>query len=152
MNLVEKLKARSMTIASAESVTGGMIASSIVNTSGASKVFNGGVVSYTKEAKCRLLDLSMEDIDRYCVYSHEIAQKMALAIKEKTKSNVAVATTGVAGPGSDENVEAGTIYYCIVVENNIYSRHLKLNGERNDIRKMAVTAILADLESIIDKI
>jgi nicotinamide-nucleotide amidase len=77
---------------------------------------------------------------------------MALSIMEKTSSKVAISTTGVAGPGPDENVEPGTIFYCLVVEGKIYSKHLNLSGDRNDIRRIAVTAILADLEDIIDKI
>jgi PncC family amidohydrolase len=152
MNLVEKLLVRGMSISTAESITGGMIASSIVNMPGASKVFKGSVVSYTKDAKCSLLNLTLDEIEKYGVYSHEIAKAMALSIMEKTSSKVAISTTGVAGPGPDENVEPGTIFYCLVVEGKIYSKHLNLSGDRNDIRRIAVTAILADLEDIIDKI
>ena len=152
MNLVEKLLVRGMSISTAESITGGMIASSIVNMPGASKVFKGSVVSYTKDAKCSLLDLTLEEIEKYGVYSHETAKAMALAIINKTGASVAISTTGVAGPGPDENVEAGTVFYCLIVEDKIYSKYLNLNGNRNDVRRIAVTAILADLEDIIDKI
>lgn len=152
MNLVEKLLVRGFSISTAESVTGGLISAAIVNMPSASKVFKGGIVCYTKDTKCSMLGINMEDIEKHGVYSHETAKKMALSVKEKNATSVAISTTGVAGPGADEGVEPGTIYYCIVVEDTVYSKYLNLCGDRNEVRKLAVMAILADLEDIIDKI
>ena len=86
MNLVEKLKKLNLTICTAESITGGMIASNICNIEGASQVFNGGIVAYTKKMKQKLLGLNMDDINKYGVYSEKTVFSMAKAAKEKTES------------------------------------------------------------------
>ena len=119
MNIIEVLKKHNLTISTAESLTGGMIASMICDISGASNYFKGSIVSYTKETKNKLLGLSLEDIEKYGVYSFETVEAMAKSIKEKTNSNIAIATSGVSGPGPDENVFAGTVYYCFIINDKI---------------------------------
>ena len=86
MNLVEKLIENKLTISAAESLTGGLLQATIVNIPNASKVFLGGIVSYTKETKCRLLGLSMDNIEKYGVYSNETSYSMAKGVKNLTNS------------------------------------------------------------------
>ena len=137
MNIIEVLKKHNLTISTAESLTGGMIASSICDISGASNYFKGSIVSYTKETKNKLLGLSLEDIEKYGVYSFETVEAMALSIKEKTNSNIAIATSGVAGPGPDENILPGTVYYCFVINDKIIKDKKSFIGDRNKVRKEA---------------
>ena len=137
MNIIEKLKECNLTISTAESLTAGLIASKICEISGASNYFKGGIVSYTKETKCMLLGLKMEDIEKYSVYSNETVISMAKGIKEKTNSDIAIATSGVAGPGSDEGVPAGTVYYCFIIKDKIITEKKKFKGERNEVRNEA---------------
>ena len=149
MNIIETLKENNLTISTAESITGGLIASKICEIPGASNFFKGGVVSYTKEAKCELLGLNMEDINKYGVYSKETVMAMAEGIKNKTKSDVAVATSGVAGPGADEGVEAGTVYFCYYIENKILTEKKVFKGSRNEIRDEASSYVLSTLVGLL---
>ena len=137
MNIIEVLKKHNLTISTAESLTGGMIASSICEISGASNYFKGGIVSYTKETKNKLLGLSLENIEKYGVYSFETVEAMALSIKKKTNSNIAISTSGVAGPGPDENILPGTVYYCFIINDKIVKEKKSFIGNRNEVRKEA---------------
>lgn len=149
-NLVEILNDKKITIATAESFTGGLLASSIVNMPHASNCFKGGIVSYTKEAKNKLLKISLDEIEKYGVYSIHTARLMALNVSNILDSNIGVGTTGVAGPGSDEGVSAGTLYYSIYYNNRFYDNVLYLGEDRNQNRIDAVNRIISDLIEIIN--
>lgn len=151
MNLVEKLISKNLTISAAESLTGGLLQATIVNIPNASKVFLGGVVSYTKDAKCRLLGLNIEDIEKYGVYSNETSLSMAKGVKELTNSNIAVGISGVAGPGSDEGLPAGTVYYSIIINEVIYNRVIHIESKnRQEVRKETVDIIINDLLKLVE--
>ena len=152
MNIIERLKKFNFTISTAESITGGLIASKICEISGASNYFKGGVVSYTKEAKCSLLGLNMADIEKYGVYSKETVVSMAKGIKEKTKSDIAIATSGVAGPGPDEGVEAGTVYFCYYIDDYILTEKKVFEGNRNEIRNKAAEYALGVVVGLLTKV
>jgi nicotinamide-nucleotide amidase len=116
----------------------------------ASKVFLGGVASYTKEAKCRLLGLTMEEIERFGVYSNETSFSMAQGVKKLTNSNIAIGISGVAGPGSDEGVEAGTVYYTIVLNEMVYNKKIEIKDEtRQIVREKTVEVIINDLFELL---
>ena len=108
--LVAFLKENNMSITTAESCTGGMIASEIVEVSGASNVFFEGYITYSEEAKAKLLNVSPNTISKYGVVSVEVAAEMAKGAATAAKADVAISTTGVAGPfgGSKEN-PVGTV-------------------------------------------
>ena len=152
MNIIERLKECNLTISTAESITGGLIASKICEISGASNYFKGGVVSYTKEAKESLLGVSLEDIEKYGVYSKETVIKMAEGIKERTNSDIAIATSGVAGPGPDEGVEAGTVYFCYYILDKIVTEKKKFEGTRNEIREYAANHALVMVVGLLTKV
>lgn len=137
MDIIEKLKEKNLTISTAESLTAGKIASNICSVSGASNFYKGGVVAYTKEIKCSLLGLKMSDIEKYGVYSKETVLSMAKSIKDKTKSDIAIATSGVAGPKDDEGVACGTVYFCFIVLDKIITECIRFNGTRNEVREDA---------------
>ena len=150
MNIVEKLIEKKLTISAAESLTGGLLQATIVNIPNASKVFLGGVVSYTKEAKCGLLGLTMDDIEKYGVYSNETSYSMAKGVKQLTNSNIAIGISGVAGPGSDEGVSAGTVYYSIIINDDNYNRVIELKDKsRLEVRLETVNIIIDDLLTLL---
>lgn len=151
MNLIEFLIQKNLTISAAESLTGGLLQAKIVSIPNASKVFVGGVVSYTKEAKCKLLGLTMEDINKYGVYSNETSLSMAMGVKKLTNSDISIGISGVAGPGSDENVEAGTVFYTIIIDDKIYNKKILLsNFTRQEVREKTVDLILENLINLLN--
>ena len=107
----ELLKARGVTFAAAESCTGGLIAKRITDVPGASRVFMGGVVSYTDTVKHRVLDVPAEMLEEYGAVSAPVARAMAEGARKATTADCAVSVTGVAGPDRDERGNAvGTVF------------------------------------------
>ena len=102
---------KGLTLSSAESCTGGYIGKLITDVSGSSAVYNGGVISYVHEVKKGLLGVKDETIEKYTEVSFEAAAEMAEGVRDLTKSDVAVSTTGFAGPlGGNENDPVGCVY------------------------------------------
>ena len=109
--LVRTLKEKGLTIATAESCTGGLIAERITSVSGSSEVFGYGFVTYWEQAKAKLVGVEPEVIARYNVVSAPVAAQMALGAAEAAGADIAVSVTGLAGPtGGDELRPVGTVY------------------------------------------
>ena len=109
--IVERASARGVTVSTAESLTAGMIASTIADIPGASAVLRGGAVTYCDEIKHRVLGVEQETLDRYTAVSHQTAREMAVGSLELYQSDIAVSATGYAGPGGGtEDDPAGTFY------------------------------------------
>lgn len=134
--LISYLIENKMTISAAESCTGGMIMSTLINVPGASKVINEGYVTYSEEAKMRILGVVKSTIDKYSVYSKEVALQMALGVRKLSKADVAVSVTGV----TDNN--EGTFDYCIIINSHPYLYHYTVFGSRNEIRNKQTRIIL----------
>ena len=110
-DIVERASARGVTVSTAESLTAGMIASTIADIPGASAVLRGGAVTYCDEIKHRVLGVEQETLDRYTAVSHQTAREMAVGSLELYQSDIAVSATGYAGPGGGtEDDSAGTFY------------------------------------------
>lgn len=110
-HIVERASARGVTVSTAESLTAGMIASTIADIPGASAVLRGGAVTYCDEIKHRVLGVDQETLDRYTAVSHQTAREMAAGSLELYQSDIAVSATGYAGPGGGtEDDPAGTFY------------------------------------------
>ena len=107
----ELLKAQKMTIATAESCTGGLIASMITDISGSSEYMQGGIVSYSNSVKVNQLGVKQEDLDSVGAVSKEVALKMAKGVSERLGSDIGISTTGIAGPtGGTEEKPVGTVW------------------------------------------
>ena len=131
-SVVQTLTAKGLTLATAESLTGGLIAKRITDISGASKIFRGGFVTYTNEIKHKLLGVSVETLDRFGAVSAECAMEMAKGAREKTGSDIAVSATGIAGPSSDERgTPVGTVFIGISSKSGETFRKLLLSGMRS---------------------
>ncbi len=139
----QRLLLKRYTLATAESCTGGLIAERITQVPGASEYFVGSVVSYTNEAKTRLLGVPSEVIERQGPVSGEVAEAMARAIKERTNATIGVSVTGIAGPGGGTDaVPVGTVYIGLADDVGTFNRRLILPGDRHLIRWRASTAAL----------
>ena len=142
-NLVRILFERALKITTAESCTGGMIASTLVNVAGVSDVFEAGYVTYSEEAKMRLLGVRKETIEKYTVYSEEVAREMAQGAAEAAGADVAVSVTGIAGPdGGTPDFPVGLCYIgCYYNGETTVIRHI-FEGDRQQVRKSAADAAM----------
>lgn len=127
--IITKLKESNRTLSTAESCTGGLIASSITDIPGASKVFLGGMVLYATEMKLKLLGIS-EEVLAYGVISSQMAEEMASKIRVLTGSDFSIATTGNLGPDVMEGKPKGLIYIAVGTEKKIFVKELNLQGDR----------------------
>ncbi len=136
--LIEILKKNKKTLTTAESCTGGMIASEITSVSGASSVFEGGFVTYSERIKEEFLGVSPDVISKNGVVSKEVALEMAIGAAKKASADISVAVTGVAGPtgGSEEN-PVGTVWFGIATAKKAFARKFIFEGTRQEIRTKA---------------
>ena len=139
-NAFALLKERKLTMASAESCTGGLIAKRMTDLSGASAVFRGGVVSYATEVKADVLGVNKIVLDHFGAVSEPVARAMAEGARRIMKADIAVSTTGVAGPDKDDRGnEVGTVYIALAVKGDTVCRKLSLDGDREAIRTAAAS-------------
>ncbi len=132
---VHLLAEYNLTIATAESCTGGMIASELVDYPGISTYFNEGYVTYSNEAKQRLLHVKETTLSKFGAVSDECAREMAYGIMQAAGSDIGIATTGIAGPdgGTDEK-PVGTVYIACAYKGKIVTKHYLFEGSRMQIR------------------
>lgn len=150
--IVDKLRNLKMTLATAESVTGGMIASSLVSAAGVSSVFKGGVVAYSNKAKIDLLKVQESTLAKYGAISSQVAKEMAVGIIKSLHCDIGIGVTGIAGPEPVENKEVGLVYFCIVVIDRAYEYEAKFKNEGRSKNRIAITSkILEELLKIIIK-
>lgn len=140
--LVSLLKEKNIIVTTAESCTGGMVASSIVNVSGASSIFKQGYITYCDEAKMSMLGVKKETLDKYTAVSNEVACEMADGARTKAGADVAVSVTGVAGPSMEDGKPVGLVYIGIADENNVFARKYNFTGDRMMIRTNACKSAL----------
>ena len=148
--VVKMLSAKKMTLAVAESFTGGKIAELITTIPGASVVFKGGVVSYATEAKINVLRVPEALIEKHSVVSGEVAEAMAENVRELLNSNFAIATTGNAGPTKgDSNADIGTVYIAIAGPVRTYSQQFTMGNHRTRVVQKSVNKALELLQKEI---
>ena len=137
------LAENNMKLATAESCTGGNIAHILTTVPGSSAYFSGGVVAYSNEIKVNLLGVSASDLSAYGAVSKQVAEQMAEGIKKITGADIAVATTGIAGPsGGTVEKPVGTVWIAVNCKNQTSSREFKFNGTRQIIIERTTQAAL----------
>ncbi|WP_313808309.1 competence/damage-inducible protein A [Flavobacterium sp.] len=137
------LKEKGLTLSTAESCTGGKIASVLTSVSGSSAYFKGSLVSYATEAKVAILGISQELIDKHSVVSVEVAEAMALGAQKIMKTDYALATTGNAGPNKgDADAEVGTVIIALATPNGVYTEEFNFGQPREKVIDRAVTKAL----------
>ena len=135
----ELLKKHKMTVSTAESCTGGTIASVLSSVSGASNYFKGSVVSYATEAKMDVLGIPESLIKEFSVVSAEVVSAMAVSVKNLMKTDFAIATTGNAGPTKgDGNAEIGTVFIALATPNEVIVEEYNFGQPREKVIDRAV--------------
>ncbi len=148
--LLSRLRARSLTMATAESCTGGNIAHRITSVAGSSDVFLGGVVSYANEVKATLLDVSKEDLATHGAVSQPVVEQMASGVCRATGARCACATSGIAGPGGGSPEKpVGTVWIGWCVDGHVSSRLFHLPGDRARVIDRATTEALLGLIQLL---
>lgn len=150
--VVNLLKKYELTVCTAESCTGGMLAGRLVNVPGVSDVFREGFIAYSNKSKRKLLDVSKSTLKKYGAVSQQTAKEMAMGGVLATDSDVCVAITGLAGPdgGTDEK-PVGLVYIACYMKDKVWVEHYQFKGNRGKIREQSVVKALDLLRrSILD--
>ncbi|MBQ3589333.1 MAG: CinA family protein [Clostridia bacterium] len=143
--IVDILKQRGLTLSTAESCTGGLVAKSITDVSGCSSVFYGGVVSYDNSVKQGVLGVKEETLNTYGAVSYETAREMAQGVRRALNTDIGISTTGIAGPGGGTPTKpVGTVYIGIATSDSVQSIRLNINENfsRSEIRAQACYQLL----------
>lgn len=144
--LIEK----KLTISTAESCTGGMIAGTLINYPGISEVFLEGVVTYSNEAKHNRLGVKNETLEKYGAVSEETAREMAVGIAKAAKTDVSIVTTGIAGPeGGTKEKPVGLVYVGVYVQGEVTVKRCIFNGNRSRVRLQATITGLDMLRRVL---
>ena len=142
VNLLEK---NGLTVTTAESCTGGLVAARLVNVPGASEVFREGFVTYSNKAKKKYLDVSKSTLRKYGAVSEQTAKEMATGGVFATDADACVAITGIAGPdGGTEEKPVGLVYIACYMKDSVKVEEYRLKGNREKIREQA-TVLALDL-------
>ncbi len=151
--IINQLIQKHLSLATAESCTGGLIAHRLTNVSGASTVFIGGIVAYSNEVKKSLLDVLESSLIKYGAVSNTVALEMALGVSKRLHSNIGVGITGIAGPtGGTPEKPVGLVYISVVVlpfDIQIV-KEFHFNGTRSEIKQQTSDTALNLLLNIIN--
>ena len=142
--LIKLLIRKKIKISVAESCTGGLLASSITSISGASKIFNLGLITYSNQAKIKILKVNKKIIKKYGAVSHECCYAMVNNLSKISKANINVSITGIAGPkGGTKQKPVGLVYIGIKKGNKTQiNKYLFKNKKRSSIQKATVKKAL----------
>ena len=136
-----------LTISTAESCTGGMVAAKLISYPGISSAFLEGAVTYSNEAKIRRLGVKKETLDVYGAVIEETAREMVEGIAKESSSNTSIATTGIAGPGGGTNEKpVGLVYIAVHVNDNTTIEKCNFSGNREEVRVSATNYALKMLK------
>jgi nicotinamide-nucleotide amidase len=150
-NLVKKLIKKKLKISSAESCTGGMLASSITSISGASKVFNLGLVTYSNQAKIKILRVNKSILRNYGAVSAECCKAMVVNLAKISKANINVSVTGIAGPNGGSKTKPVGLVYIGIKNNNklLITKNIFKQRNRKAIQKATLKRTLEIIKSLI---
>jgi len=137
------LKDKKLTIASAESCSGGLISHTLTNISGSSEYFDRGIVSYSNKAKMELLGVSEDILEKYGAVSEQVAKAMAEGIRTKSNVDIGLSTTGIAGPtGSTKEKPVGLVYIGLSTKDEILVKKFQFSGDRLENKESTCEAAL----------
>ena len=132
-----------LTVSTAESCTGGMLAARLINFPGISEVFLEGAITYSNDAKMKRLGVKAETLEKYGAVSSETAEQMAQGIAGAAGTDIGISTTGIAGPGGGTAEKpVGLVYIGICIYGNVKSFKCNFNGDRQTVRERTVNRVL----------
>ena len=141
--LLDSCRQQMLSLAVAESCTGGLLAACLTENSGASDVFMGGATTYSNKAKHDILSLSNDTIEKYGAVSEQTASKMAQGVASVFHCPLTAAITGIAGPGGGSSAKpVGTVYIAILHNGKVACKKWHFSGGRNAIRLQSIEAAL----------
>ncbi|MBA3368744.1 MAG: CinA family protein [Geodermatophilaceae bacterium] len=143
------LAARGLTVAVAESLTGGLLSAALTSSPGSSATFRGGLVVYATDLKARLADVSRPLLDAQGPVSADVAQALASGARRRLSADLGVGITGVAGPDPIYGHPAGTVFLAVAGADTGAVSRVELAGSRTEIREAAVAAALDLLLSVV---
>lgn len=144
--MIAQLRRAGQTVATCESLTGGLIAATLTEVPGASAVFRGGLITYATDLKNGLAGVPTEVLDRDGAVAESTCGAMARGAQERCQADWALAVTGVAGPDPQEGHPAGTVWVAIAGPNDVvHTELLQLSGDRQRIRHLTTSAVLNKL-------
>ena len=154
--VIQRLTSRGLTIAVAESLTGGLLVAELIRTPGASAVVNGGVVAYNTALKHSVLGVDAGLLAERGAVDPEVAEQMASGVRsalavDGRAADIGISTTGVAGPEPQDGKPVGTVYLGFATETEIVSVALRLSGSRDGIRKAVVSESLEQLTRLLER-
>lgn len=147
-DVVRTLTERGRSVATAESLTGGLVCAALTEVPGSSAVVRGGVVAYATEVKASLLGVDGELLARGGAVQGEVAAQLAEGVRRVLGSDVGLATTGVAGPAEQDGQPVGRVFVAVARPEGTVVRQLDLSGDRAAIRAQSVQAVLALARSL----
>lgn len=147
--LLDALRAHGWTVATAESLTGGEVAATLVDVPGASRSLRGGVVAYATDVKGSLLGVDADLLAAHGAVHPEVARQMAERVRDVVGADVGLGTTGVAGPEQQDGFSPGTVHVAVATPRGTVVRSLALTGDRAEIRTATCVAVLREAEAAV---
>lgn len=147
--IIKLMKRRGLSLSTAESITGGGLASALTDVAGSSSVYLGGVVTYSDVSKTKFLGIPKRTLNKESAVSEVVAISMAQSVRSQFKTDYAISTTGVAGPGRAYGQKAGTVWIGIAGPQGAVSILLALSGDRAAIRHATIESALASFTRIL---
>jgi nicotinamide-nucleotide amidase len=147
--LLAALRGRGWTVATAESLTGGQVAATLVDVPGASRSLRGGVVAYATDVKGSVLGVDADLLAAHGAVHPEVARQMAERVRGVLDADVGLATTGVAGPDPQDGFSPGTVHVAVATPEGTVVRTLALAGDRARIRAATCVAVLREALSAV---
>ena len=142
-SVVELLLANSLTVTTAESCTGGLIAGRLINVPGVSEIFKSGYITYSNKAKRKIIGVKRKSLEKYGAVSAQVVREMAEGVAAYTKSDVAVAVSGIAGPdGGTPEKPVGLVYIAVSVCGQVTVKDYHFSGNRAKVRESSVASAL----------
>lgn len=146
--LVEK----KLTISTAESCTGGLLAGRLINYPGISSVFLEGIISYSNEAKMKRLGVKSDTLEKYGAVSKETAKEMAEGLVAYANTDIGISVTGIAGPGGGTiEKPVGLVYVGLCIKGRVAVKRFDFTGSRTDVRENTVESALSWLIEELNK-
>lgn len=147
--LIKKMRKLGLSVATAESITGGGLGELLTSIPGSSEVFLGGVITYSDSSKVALLSIPRRTINKETAVSEAVARQMAENVRTLFKSDFGISTTGVAGPGKAYGQKAGSAWIAIASKRETVALQLSLGGDRGAVRQAVNESAIAAFTRIL---
>tara|TARA_Y100000996_G_C22156372_1_gene492635 strand:+ start:18 stop:482 length:465 start_codon:yes stop_codon:yes gene_type:complete len=148
--IITKLIKRNISISTAESCTGGLIANSIIKNTGVSKIFSLGIICYSNNSKIKYLSISKNNLKKFGAVSSNIAEEMINKLYNKEKTKITISTTGIAGPkGGSSKKPVGLVFIGIKFKNKNYIYKKNFSGSRLDVQRKTKNFVFKKIDDLI---